>query len=171
MCNCHFVGIAVIDKPQRTRKQSKEYKQVQRDQSEACSIHPRTINETCQRAKERGGQEDLSACGFHCSLLFLFDWFGHFTFSMSPGFRHYANTTRWRGRPLYNFNIVQRGSSVKGPYRMPRYRGKKQGQEVDTGRIPFSRLFPSHPHCWWPCFFISGAESLPFERCYQSEKS
>jgi len=32
------------------------------------------------RTNERGGEEVLSASGFHGSVLSVVDWFGHFTF-------------------------------------------------------------------------------------------
>ena len=32
------------------------------------------------RTNERGGEEVLSACGFHGSVLSVADWLGHFTF-------------------------------------------------------------------------------------------
>jgi len=42
---------------------------------------PHLILDT-ERRGERGGDEVLSACGFHGRVLLLVDWFGHFTFSM-----------------------------------------------------------------------------------------
>ena len=38
----------------------------------------------------RGGHEGLSACGFYCCVLSVVDWFGHFTFSTSPGFQAWS---------------------------------------------------------------------------------